>query len=64
MPTYEDSNVQQHVNKDLIPVSCRKCGDEEFLNVPKWIAESDQREELTREYVKKWVCRACVYSWL
>lgn len=45
-------------------VSCRKCGDEEFLNVPKWIAESDQREELTREYVKKWVCRACVYSWV
>ena len=45
-------------------VSCRKCGDEEFLNVPKWIAESDQREELTREYVKKWTCNACVYSLL
>ena len=29
MPTYETSNVQQHVSKDPIPVYCRDCGEED-----------------------------------
>ena len=46
-------------------VSCRKCGDEEVLeHVPFWIANGDEREKLTREYVKRWTCSACVYSLL
>ena len=70
MPTYEDSNVQQHVNKDLIPVYCRDCGEDGFIKPfdgklfgieVKW--ESDEQKEKYAERLRRgWKCRSC--TWL
>ena len=70
MPTYETSNVQQHVTKDLIPVSCRDCGEDGFMKPGDgklfgievgWVSP-EAEQEARESAVRGWKCRSC--TWL